>query len=252
MSMTISPWQVASPTGHQIEGETFTKADHAMPNKAVLLVHGLTGSRHEHIHQQAAAYFVERDYAVLRFNLQSQDFRLRDCTIKTHGQDVAAVVAQKATAFEKFFIVGHSYGGPSVMVAQPTQATALCLWDPSFDLPSLWEHMAIEALPGGIGLMNIGGIEVVIGDAMVAEGHGADFDTEACLALSRQLNRPIQVVSASEGDEFEVYQRNPKSWHSAGHPANKRVLIPDSDHCFTTPQAEYDLLAATHDWFEAF
>ena len=251
-AMTITPWQVSSPTGHRIEGETLTPQHQPVPSRAVVLVHGLTGSRHEHIHQFAAGFLIERGYTVLRFNLQNQNFPLRHCTIQTHATDLSAVLAGQAVGYDQLFVVGHSYGGPTVMAAQPVQATAICLWDPSFDLPLLWENMIVEPLAGGIGLMNMGGVEIVIGDAMIAEGHGAEFNAAACLSLSRSLNRPIKVISASSGDEFDVYQRHSQSWHSAGHSLNRRVLIEGSDHCFTSPDAAAALLTHTHDWFARF
>lgn len=227
------------------------RADHEAPRPAIVIVHGLTGSMDEHLHQQATPYFAALGYDVLRFNLQSQDFPLRQCTLDTHARDLQAVLAGPAAGYERLFVIGHSYGGPTVMRTQPQQANAVCLWDPSFNLPAIWQQMAVEDR-GDIALLNFAGVEVVVGQAMVAEGTGPTYNAENCLALSQQLDVPIQVLSAAEGDEFEVYQQDPRSWHSVGHPENCRQLIPDSDHCFTSPAALQRLLSETHRWFERF
>ncbi|MEO0391614.1 MAG: alpha/beta fold hydrolase [Pseudomonadota bacterium] len=250
-SLCRDPWQVASPTGHHIQGWT-DRCDGAAPrNQAIIQVHGLTGSMDEHLHQVAAGYFAGHGYDVLRFNLQSQDFPLRQATIKTHGEDVQAVIAAQAARYDKLFVIGHSYGGPTVMTALPREAAAICLWDPSFDLPMIWQKMTVIEQEG-LAWLNFGGVEVAVGQAMVAEGRSRDYSAENCLALSRDLNRPIKVISASQGDEYEVFQKSGLSWHSAGHPANCRVLIPGSDHCFTTPEALASLLVETHEWFAQY
>ncbi|MEM6901766.1 MAG: alpha/beta fold hydrolase [Pseudomonadota bacterium] len=249
--ITTKPWSVTSKTGHEITGRADFCADTDEPRPAIVIVHGLTGSMDEYLHQQAAPFFAAQGYDVLRFNLQSQGFPLRHCTLKTHALDLQSVLDGPAAGYQKRFIIGHSYGGPTVMTAQPHQATAICLWDPSFNLPAIWQMMEMTEL-GDIALLNFGGVEVVVGAEMVAEGRGDDYSAENCLNLSRQLDVPIQVISASEGDEFAVYQQDPRSWHSAGHQENCRQLIPDSDHCFTSPNALQRLLSETHRWFERF
>lgn len=242
-------WVIQSSKEYEIEGRT-DFADHNPDKKCFIIVHGYCGSMYEHMHVAAAQFFCENGYDVIRFNLQSQNYKLRDCTLDTHAHYLNTVLDQLCSPYQKIYISGHSYGGPTVMTAQPKQAQAICLWDPSFNLPALWETMDTHD-HNDFTILNFDGNEVLAGKAMVHEGRNK-YDTDMCLALSEQLNCPIQVINASEGEEFEVYKIDQKSWHSAGHEKNCRIVIPNSDHNFTKGNTLDQLIEKTYEWFEKF
>ncbi len=134
------------------------------------------------------------------------------------------------------------------MIAQPKRATALSLWDPSFDLPARWDPEDRTDIKQINGVTYLDwGREIIIGEAMLTEARSR-YDTEECLALSESLNKPIQVVTASAG----FYATQKISWHSRGHAANERVTIKGADHCFYNGAVLDDALAATLAWFSRF
>ena len=158
------------------------------------------------------------------------------------------MLEQKAKTYRKVFLIGHSYGGPTIMIAQPRRAAALSLWDPSFDLPERWkaeDRTDIKQIKGVTYLD--WGREIIIGEAMLAEARSR-YGAEECLALSESLGKPRQVVTASAG----FYATQKVSWHSRGNPANERVTVKGADHCFHNGSVLDDVLAATLGWFERF
>ncbi len=242
-------WIITSAKEYIIEGRTDFSGENPS-DKCFAIVHGYCGTMNEHLHEEAKKFFVKNGYDVVRFNLQSQQHKLRDCTLQTHAHYLLSVLEAKCNQYEKIFLSGHSYGGPTIMVAQPQNIAAICLWDPSFNLPALWELMECENHPEFC-VLNFGGNEVVAGLEMAQEGRNR-YKTEECLELSRGLKCPIKVINASEGEEFEVFKIDKKSWHSAGHADNCRVVIPDSDHNFTKGSSLELMINETHEWFERY
>ena len=242
-------WSFTSTKGYKIDGRAdFAEANPL--NRCFVIVHGYCGTMNEHLHEEANRFFVERGYDVVRFNLQSQEHKLRDCTLQTHAHYLLSVLEERCHSYNKVYLSGHSYGGPTIMIAQPQNVAAIALWDPSFNLPELWKVMECQN-HDDFCVLNFGGNEVIAGLEMAKEGR-TRYKTEECLALSESIDCPVKVISASEGEEFEVYKIDGKSWHSAGHKDNCRAVIPNSDHNFTKGNSLEPMLQETFDWFERF
>lgn len=242
-------WQLKTPDGYIIHGETDFAVEGQRSDKVLVLVHGLTGHMAEYHIKGAANYFSSYGYDVIRFNLYDGDGGrcLTDCTLQTHASDLNQVLAEKAQNYQKLFIAGHSYGGPTIMIAQPGQATALSLWDPAFNLPSVIgsDHLRVEKQDGYYIWRKA--VEVVLGIPMIEERRDR-YDTDECLELSKAISEvPIQVIAADQGYGGDVY-----SWHSAGHEKNHRHVIDNADHCFWRGDVFNQVLDKTHQWFEGF
>lgn len=247
--MTSEDWVITSDQGYEIVGRTDYAGQSPSP-KCFVIVHGYCGSMFEHMHVLATSYFVQKGYDVVRFNLQNADHKLRNCTLQTHAHYLNTVLEKKCAEYDKVFLSGHSYGGPTIMIAQPKQAAAICLWDPSFNLPELWNVMA-PVEHDKFFVLNFGGNEVLAGKAMAEEGR-TRYKTEECLALSESLNIPVKVINASQDEEFEVFKIDGKSWHSAGHLDNCRIVIEGANHDFTNGNTVQILIDETYDWFERY
>ena len=242
-------WDITSSKGYKIEGRTDFAEENAL-NKCFVIVHGYGGTMNEHLHEEAVRFFTSHGYDVVRFNLQSQEHKLRDCTLQTHAHYLLSVLEQRCKKYRKIYLSGHSYGGPTIMIAQPQNIAAICLWDPSFNLPALWSQMEFEDYDDFC-VLNFGGNEVLAGLEMAKEGR-TRYQTNECLELSRNIGCPIKVLSASEGEEFEVHKIDEKSWHSSGHNENHRTVVPNSDHNFTKGNSLETMLNETYEWFQRF
>ncbi|MCB9979843.1 MAG: alpha/beta fold hydrolase [Rhodospirillales bacterium] len=248
--MRQEDWVIETGDGHKIYGITDFADDSKKSEKCLCLVHGLTGGADEYILKTAANFFRDRGYDVIRFNLyywEKSARRLSECTLQTHAADLNRVLEAKAAGYQKIFLSGHSYGGPTIMIAQPKQVTALSLWDPTFDFPRLFNDGDFFKEMNGLKLLN-GGCETLVNDAFIEEAT-TRYGIEESLALSEALSAvPIQVIAAAGRDA--IFAKDQYSWHSKGHPLNERQFVEGADHCFHRGNSLDELLGLAYHWFE--
>lgn len=107
-------------------------------NKCIVFFHGLTGSMSEAHYYEAKEYFVEKGFAVLRFNLYSgwdTTRELHESTIRDHGIDTEKVLEYASSRYSSLYLIGHSLGGPSIVnvTTFPNALKKIIFWDPAFD-----------------------------------------------------------------------------------------------------------------------
>ena len=215
-------------------------------NKAVLLAHGLTGHLNEYIHFIARDYFLSKGYDVFRmaFYAEEEQYRLlTDCTLKTQANDMNSVVAHIKTKHEKVFVCGHSYGGMTILFANP-DTTANAFWDSSF-MPwqEFWNTKEIEPLPNSkdyqvhwVGITQI---------------------------LSQSMHSEAKKLTEEDSHQLAAHINAPSAVFMADHPNNKLLfealtvpkifsIIENADHCFTRGETALELVKQTHAWFEKF
>lgn len=240
-----SNFSLTAGDGAVISG-TLNRAGDAPAAKLVILSHGLTGHPNEYIHLMARDYFNDRGYDVVRFGYYGYGpgaRNLKDCTLKIHASDLNAVVGEFSSSYKKIFVAGHSYGGLTILFANP-KANAVSFWDSSF-VPSFWKTEGIY-IPE-MDCYKIGwGTDKLVGKAMVEEA--AALREEDSIAMAQALSSPGQVLLAGDNDEntkrtllFESL-KGPKDFYD----------VPHADHCFNKGKTVYDLLEKTHCWFERF
>jgi dienelactone hydrolase len=251
--MNESSWSIRTDDGATIYGlsnnaETARADQHSARKRAVVIVHGLGGDVNEYLHKTAAHFFARHGYDVFRVSLYGEEDgarRLRDCTLQTQAADLRAVIQQKTAGYDDVFATGHSYGGPTVMLANAENLRAVSLWDPSFDLPRLWSLLPARQENGF--WIEGRGVEILLGHAMMEEV--AYYDRAHCLAIAAAAHFPVQVIHA----EHCVYNAPDEiSWHSAGHAENERHLVMGADHCFVNADTAQDVLAHSLNWFKRF
>ncbi|PZQ44999.1 MAG: hypothetical protein DI551_08835 [Micavibrio aeruginosavorus] len=237
-------WILKTPDGHTIYGIKNTTGS---AKRAVFIVHGLTGHMYEYQHKRAADHF-EEDYDVYRFNLydgREGGRALVDCTISTHADDLNVVLKKFSGSYDKVFLIGHSYGGTTVMVANPKKVAAVSLWDPSYDLRGIQREFKKSYIEMGDYYQINWGTSYLIGRAMYDEA--GSLGVAACKNLSREFEARIQVVLAGDG----YYVGKPYSYDSFGI-GSKRDIVAGTAHCFYEGKSCDDLLAKTQAWFESF
>lgn len=244
-------WDIPAGDGaHRIYGlANYTKGGAGLSENAVFFVHGLTSHKNEYLHKIAASRFAAMGYDAYRFDLygfEEDARRLKDCTLKNHAADLQAVLAAYADKYKNVFLIGHSYGAPAIMLAQPENIRAVSLWDPSFDLEKVIADQKAEKVADDLYMISWN-IQFLIGRAMVEEAR--HYDADSCLKLSEGMSRvPIQVVHPAEG----LYIDNEQSWHSAGHPDNMRVVIEGAGHTFVENSAADELFRQTEAFFRTY
>lgn len=215
-------------------------------NKAVILSHGLTGHPNEYIHMMARDFFAVRGYDVYRFAYyrDGDDYRtLTDCTLEIHGKDLNVVVDFVQQKYDQVFVCGHSYGGLTMLFAQP-DVTAAAFWDSSFTpYASFWKRDATY-VPEQDCYNLTWECEFKVGRAMVEEAKSLTADKAEEMAA--QFKAPSLVALAGDNTE----NANRAHLYEALTCEKDLQDIAGADHCFTKGDTVYDLLEKTNNWFE--
>ncbi|RJQ15929.1 alpha/beta hydrolase [Candidatus Woesearchaeota archaeon] len=210
-------------------------------DKLIILVHGLGGHQNEHIHYNAKNLFIQKGYAVLRFNLYSTEHdarKIEECSISTNSADLAEVIGYFEKKFKAMYLIGHSLGGPVILHCKATaKAKKIMLWDPSLNLKIIQKRYTFNKT------MNLwqkvtSGIRF-IGKEMHQE-LGA-LDTKKQLA---KISTPLKIILA----EKSMWA---KQKHEIAALNIKVKIIPKADHNFDEEGVEEQLLKETLDFLKS-
>ncbi|MGE4351796.1 MAG: alpha/beta hydrolase [Bdellovibrionales bacterium] len=240
------PFAIPTPDGKKIYG--ILNKSKSPNGKTILISHGLTGHSGEYLHVTARNLFTQCGYDVVRFNYYDAppDARkLEECTIQTHADDLNLVGAHVRKTSTNLYVVGHSYGGLTLIHANP-EVKALAFWDSSFfPYKVFWKDEAPQL--GGTTFYHIcgWGCHNLINPAMI------DFDRNmeesGIIALAKKIQTPSLVALAEKSQENPV---RTIIYDTLTCP-KKLVDIAGANHIFSNGHTAYDLLQETIDWFDA-
>ena len=242
-------WIIKAPDGADIHGVTDFAEGGKKSEKLFVMCHGLTGHVNEQHFHAAPDFFNPRGYDTLRFNFYTgvKGARVLDqCTIRTHVDDLYAVLDAFAGDYRNVFISGHSFGGLTLALANPEQATAVSLWDPSFDTSDIFTESRCPVRKAEGGYLLQWAVQSLIGDAMFDEVAG--YDREACADMAKNYKSPMQVVLAGD----DVYAKRGENYHSFAPDPSELAVIDGATHCFEERGTRDALYEATFNWFERF
>lgn len=209
--------------------------------KLIIFCHGFTGHSNEHIFFNGSTFFVEKGYDAFRFDLYNWNKTARhfeETSLKQHGADITTVVKHFRSSYDSIYLVGHSFGGPSVVFSDTGMVEAVVLWDPSFVVAS--EEKKLVPYDTKLGTYAVNwGMRIVIGKRFVDEL----FKMSNYGALVESVTRPTKVIAAEKGNAKNAikYMKHLKVPHEF-------VKIPGADHNFNTHLAEKRLIEETYAW----
>lgn len=223
----------------------YSANQNAPSQKAVILAHGLTGHLHEHIHFVARDYFLSKGYDVYRmsFYAEREGYRLlTDCTLKIQADDMNAVVAHVKTKHEKLYVCGHSYGGMTILFANP-DTTANAFWDSSYrPWQEFWNTDEVKPCDNRPNYqVNWIGVTQILSKSMYDEAKA--LSEAGSQILARAIKSPSIVFNAELPNTVILYK---------DLTCEKEYSKIDADHCFTRGQTALELVKQTHEWFEKF
>lgn len=105
--------------------------------KIIIFVHGLCGHRNRPFLYNGSKFFNSKGFSTFRFDLYSIENKarkLKDCSTKTHTSDLNCVLNYFKNKYKKIYLIGHSLGGPTILLANAKEVNSIVLWDPSFDV----------------------------------------------------------------------------------------------------------------------
>ncbi|OIP57334.1 MAG: hypothetical protein COX79_01165 [Candidatus Levybacteria bacterium CG_4_10_14_0_2_um_filter_36_16] len=212
----------------------------------IIFVHGFTGHKNEHQFFNAARFFEDKGFSTFRFDLYGweEDARkLEDCTLSLHGQDLDRVVDFfRKEGVEKLFVVGHSFGGVTVLLSKKKDFDAMVLWEASDNPSKVTKSKYVTELDKYY-VTAEASYGFTIGKEMFEE-----TQTLNPRDLIKKINKPSLVVVAGNG---ELVDGGKKFFKNANEP-KKFVVIPNATHCFDEDGAEENLFQETLAWFNKF
>ena len=214
----------------------------------IIFVHGLTGHMDEHIFYNGARYFEKHNFSSFRFNLYQNDKdarKLDQCNLKTHVHDLNLVVKYfLEKEVKKIFVVGHSYGGPTILLSNNENYQAIVLWDPSYNPKRVFTKAKyVKELNKYILKWSYG---FVIGKKMFVEAK--KISEKESEQIIKNVFKPIKIICA--GKEKRVALA--KKYYSAANQPKDFVVIKNAGHCFNENGTEDELFKQTLSWFKKY
>ena len=239
---------ISFPTG---DGKTIYGSFNASQKKTcrglIIYAHGLPSSRDDHTYLQSARMFAKLGYDCLRISFY--DWRpnarcLTDCDISTHAHDLETTIKRYAKKYDKIYLIGHSWGGLTIVNTDRTGIAAISLWDPSYNPPFWWPLCSRKQ---GKSYFLIGGADVLMSADMYKDA--MSFDINACRELSARVTVPLQVLHAKKDGILYKFK---ESYHSYAKGPTDYHLIARADHQFLDETAMAEAVQYTHQWFSRF
>lgn len=209
----------------------------------VIFVHGLTGHMDEHPFYNGARHFYDQGFSSIRFNLYDSEVdarKLTDCTLKTHAHDLNVVTNYlKEENVRKIFAIGHSYGGPTILLADQSKLDAIVLWDPSYgDIFDNTKHIQ------EINAYRIRwGTDILIGADMYEERKQLDWDN-----LTATIRTPLKIISAGKGKLL----KGSKIYIEKAKGPTEHAVIKNTTHNFNEEGAAEKLFAESVKWLKKY
>lgn len=214
----------------------------------VVFVHGLTGHMNEHIFYNGARFLESHGFSSFRFNLYSFEpdaRKLDECTLQTHADDLDVVIAHlRKTGVRKIFVIGHSYGGPTILLSRRKDFDGVVLWDPSYaESGSLAkEAVYIRALDK---YYLDWSCKKIVGKEMFA--FSKQMNARRSKAWIASLHVPVKIIVAGKG---EILARGGKGFYDAANRPKDFAIIKGADHNFNVDGTEEQLFKETLGWIK--
>ena len=222
---------------------TFAEAE-KKSNKLVIFVHGFTGHQNEHIFFNGAKFFTKNGFDTFRFDLyaggkNSRNFR--DTKISLHGSDITTVIKYFRKKYKKIYVIGHSYGGTSLLFVDQSLVDGFVFWDASY----ISSKDATEDIKYNKDLdayISEWGIEIIIGKDFIDELR----NFPDCGKLIKQINKPVLFITASR----KIASKMGKKYFKSANNPKKLVDIKTADHNFNKWRDEETLFKETYNWLK--
>ena len=220
------------------------------PTKAgsvlVIFIPGLAGDRNEHPFFNGARFLKDKGISSYRLNFQDGPKNARkfeDNTIHQQAEDLGQVVKYFKPKYKKIFLVGHSMGGPTILLSNHNNVSGLILWDPTNDVKKLTKWIPRNKKYNAYVLEY--GLTVIFGDKMWAE-----YSTfPSPLQLIKKVKVPIKIISAGAN---KALRAGCKKLYQAANEPKALAVIKNANHNFDHDGNEEDLFNETYTFIKKF
>lgn len=213
----------------------------------VIFVHGFTGDRNEHQFFNGARFFEKQGFSSFRFNLyhwKDDARKLVDCTLSLHGRDLDTVIEYfRKEGVKKIFVVGHSFGGATVLLSKNKDFDAAVLWDATGDKNVKLKAKYIKELDAYY-YADDSSFGFTISKAMYEENNKKLKPSE----LIKSIHSPIKIIVAGSG----ILVKEGKVFFQNANEPKAFAKIRKATHCFDENGTEERLFQETYNWLKDF
>jgi esterase/lipase len=192
----------------------------------VIFVHGFTGHQNEHIFFNGARFFFENGFDSFRFNLYSggkNSRNFREVTISKHGEDISTIVKYFCKKYKNIFVVGHSYGGTSLLFVDQVNVSGFVFWDASY-ITAKDSSEQIKYNKGLDAHILDWGMEIIVGKKFITELK----KFPDCGDLISKINVPVKFITANEKGNSKAG----KKYFASANTPKELVNIDGASHNF--------------------
>jgi pimeloyl-ACP methyl ester carboxylesterase len=233
--------KIKTKDGHFVYGDLVKSKKGS--SKLVIFCHGFTGNRNEHIHFNGAKFFGEKGYDTFRFDFYNDNKYARhfeETSISQHGDDITTVLGHFQKQYKSIYLIGHSFGGTSLLFSNMSLVKAIVLWDAPY-VKSEDEKKFFTKYKIGKEYYIDWGMKIRIGEKFIKQL----FDFPDCGELIKKIHIPVKFIGTGTGKDSKKYFVK----------ANKPKLLINldfADHNFNSHEAEKKLFEETYDWIRKY
>lgn len=226
----------------------YGKLDGSFRQPLFIMVHGLATSKELGLYQEAVRWFRKQGFATFRFDLygwQKDARQLINCTLKTHADDLDAVVRYfRKRGVKKIFVAGHSYGGPAIFLSREQDFDGAALLDPSYRSSFTKKRYG---LLGGRYIKQLKGYLMQWGtNAVIGKKMADEADLLAWNDLPKNFHVPLIIIAAGEG----VLVKGAKLYFKTAHNPKSLAIIKGATHCFDdSEKIQESVFRLSKHWF---
>jgi len=214
----------------------------------IVFVHGLTGHMNEHLFYNGARYFEKHGFCSFRFNLYSYQpdaRKMKQCDLQVHANDLDLIIKYfRRKKIKKIFVVGHSYGGPTILLSKDKDYDGIILWDPTYSPKKLFKKLKlVKELNAYIMNWEYG---IIVSKKMF--DRAKTIDGKKTNEMIKKIHVPVKIICAGN----RILEKKEKEYYSAVNQPKDFVIIKNSGHCFNEDGAEDQLFKQTLFWFKKY